>query len=51
LTDGSTPVFTGKVRNNATTSFNGEISDYQMIVPTGGDGDEMISYSMYIDLS
>jgi hypothetical protein len=49
--DGSTPVFTGKVRNNATTSFNGEISDYQMIIPTGGGGDELIAYSMFIDLS
>ncbi|WP_414837586.1 DUF2341 domain-containing protein [Candidatus Nanosalina sp. VS9-1] len=48
LSDGEVPVFAGKARTNQTTAFNGEIANYQMMIPTGGD--RILGYSMYMDI-
>jgi hypothetical protein len=48
LSDGENPLFVGMVRNNDSTAFNGEIADYQMIVPVSND--RLIPYSIYMDL-
>lgn len=48
LSDGTTPVFVGKTRTDGSTAFTGEVANYQMMIPTGGD--KVVPYSLYMDL-
>lgn len=47
LSDGEEPLFAGEALDNDSTAFTGEIANYQMMVPTGGD-EQLIPYSMYM---
>jgi|GEM_PF-5101535 len=48
LNDGETPIMAGKAFNNDSTAYTGEIANYQMIVPTGGD--YIVPYKIYMEL-
>lgn len=48
LSDGETPVFLGEARSDNQTSFDGKISDYQMMVPARER--EGTTYSMYMEI-